>query len=256
MTARLRVLLAACVVLSVAVCAATAAADPTAGPPICSTSTPTTAISGSYGNLVITGNRYVAASTSLAVSGNLTLAPGACLDAFTLGTVTVGGNVLVGQGAILGLGCTPGSLGPPFDQPPCDGQTTSDTVWGSIVANHPMTMYLDGDSIHGNVISIGGGPGPTFDPYVNFPIKDNVIGGNVFVTGWGGAWFGLLRNTIGGSAAIAFDDGVAVGDFGNFDSTEVGQNTISGSLLCFGNRPAANFGDWALLRTSSRARAR
>ena len=243
MTARLRVLLASCVIVSVAVCATTAVADPTAGPPICPPSSPATAISGSYGNLVITGNRYVAASTTLAVSGNLTLAPGACLDAFTLGTVTVGGNVLVGRAAILGLGCTPGSLGPPFDQPPCDGQTTNDTVWGSIVASHPMTMYLDGDSIHGNVISIGGRPGPTLDPYVNFPIKDNVIGGSVFVTGWAGAWFGLLRNTIHGSAAIAFDQGLATGDFGNFDSTEVGQNTISGSLLCLGNRPAANFGD-------------
>ena len=38
---------------------------------------------------------------------NLTIAPSACLDAFTLGTVTVGGNVSVEQGAILALGCDP-----------------------------------------------------------------------------------------------------------------------------------------------------
>ncbi len=222
---------------------ATATADPNVGPPICSPAVPATAIAGSYGNLVITGNEYVAANTTLSVSGNLTLAPGSCLDAFTLGTVTVGGNILVGAGATLGLGCTPGSLGPPFNQPPCDGQTTSDVVWGSIFANHAMTMYLDGDTVHGNVISVGGGPGATLDPYINFPIKDNTIDGNVFVTGWKGAWFGLLRNTIHGSAAIAFDVGVTTGDFGNYDSTEIGQNTVFGSLLCFGNSPAANFGD-------------
>ena len=243
MTKGFRVLLVSCVACVAAVCATSAGADPTAGPPICSPATPATAIAGSYGNLVITGNDYVAAGTTLSVSGNLTIAPGACLDAFTLGTVTVGGSVFVQQGAILGLGCTPGSLGPPFDQPPCNGQTTNDVVWGNIVATNALTMYLDGDTIHGSVISNGGGPGLTLDPYVNFPIKDNVIGGSVLVTRWAGAWFGLLRNTIQGSAVVAFDAGLTTGDFGNYDSTEIGQNTVHGSLLCFGNRPTANFGD-------------
>jgi hypothetical protein len=243
MAGRLRALSVVCVVAVAGVCAALAAADPSAGPPICSPSTPASAIAGSYGNLVITGNRYVAADTTLTVNGNLTIAPGACLDAFTLGTVTVGGNVFVQQGAILALGCTPGSLGPPLNQPPCNGQTTNDVVRGSIVASHALTMYLDGDSIHGSVMSVGGGPGLTLDPYVNFPIKDNVIGGNVIVTGWSGAWFGLLRNTIGGSAVVGFDRGLAIGDFGNYDSTEIGQNTVHGSLLCLGNTPTANFGD-------------
>ncbi len=243
MTTKLGILLAVCTGCFFAFAATTATADPTAGPPICSPSTPTTAIAGSYGNLVITGSRYVAANTTLTVSGDLVVAPGACLDAFTLGTVSVGRNVIVEQGAVLALGCTPGSLGPPFTQPPCNGQTTNDTVGGSIIARDALTMYLDGDTIHGNVISAGGGPGYTLDPYVNFPIKDNVIGGSVFVTGWSGAWFGLLRNTIGGSAIVALDRGLAIGDFGNYDSTEIGQNTVHGSLLCFGNSPAANFGD-------------
>ncbi len=244
MRAKLRILFAACVVgVVAAVAAATATADPTVGPPICSPASPTTAIAGSYGNLVITGNRYVAANTTLSVRGHLVIAPGACLDAFTLGTVTVGGNVLVGKNAILALGCTPGSLGPPFDQPPCNGQTTNDVVWGSIFATLAWTMYLDGDTIHGSVVSVGGGPGPTFDPYVNFPIKDNEIYGNLFVSGWRGAWFGALRNTIHGSALITFNHGVTRGEEGQLDSNEVVQNTVYGSLACFGNNPAVGFGD-------------
>ncbi len=244
MTTKLRVLLLSCLAIGVAVCAAaTATADPTAGPPICSPASPATAVAGNYGNLVITGNRYVAANTTLTVHGNLVIAPGACLDAFSLGTVTVGGNVLVGQGAILALGCTPGSLGPPFDQAPCNGETSHDVVWGSILATRPLTMYLDGNTIHGNVVSVGGGPGLTFDPYVNFPIKDNEIYGNVLVAGWRGAWFGLLRNTIHGSAAVTFNQGVTIGDFGEPDSNEVVQNTVYGSLACFGNTPHVGFGD-------------
>ena len=43
------------------------------------------------GNLTVTGNVYVPDGATLAVSGNLTVAPGACFDAYTQGTVTVGG---------------------------------------------------------------------------------------------------------------------------------------------------------------------
>jgi len=235
-------LLCSCAVLAVAAWAAVAAADPTAGPPICSSAG--TALAGTYnGNLTVTGNAYVAAGTTLTVNGNLTIAPGACLDAFTLGTVNVGGNVLVGQNAVLALGCTPGSLGPPFDQPPCDGQTTNDVVGGNVVGDRPLTMYLDGDTIHGNVVSTGGGPGPTFSPYINFPIKDNTIGGNVVVTGWQGAWFGVIRNHVGGNVLVSGVVGVAIGDFGTPDSTEIATNTISGNLVCTGNSPAAQLGD-------------
>ncbi len=140
--------------LGLSVPEATAAADPTAGPPICTSAG--AALSGSHQNLIITGNTYVASGTTLVVNGNLILAGGSCLDAFTLGTVHVGGNVLVGKGAIFALGCTPGSIGP---TPPCNTQTTNDTVGGNIIADQPYTMYLDGDTVRGNVISIGGGPG-------------------------------------------------------------------------------------------------
>jgi hypothetical protein len=229
---KLRLLLASCTMIVLALGAAAAVADPTAGPPICNG--PGTAIAGSFGNVVIVGNRFVAAGTTLTVHGNLTIARGSCLDAFSLGTVNVVGNVFVGSGAILALGCTPGSIGP---GPPCNGQTTSDTVGGSIVAMQALTMYLDGNTIGGNVVSLGGGPGVTLNPYVNFPIKDNTIGGNVMIAGWRGAWWGFLRNVTHGSVMLLGNSGA------NPDSSEVATNTITGNLTCLGNNPAAQIGD-------------
>lgn len=215
-----------------------ATADPTAGPKICPGTE--TAIAGHYGDLRIRGDRYVASGTTLKVRGDLTIARGSCLDAFTLGTVKVRGNVRVEPGAILALGCTPGSIGP---VPPCNTTTTNDTVGGDIFANHALTMYLDGDTIGGNLISIGGGPGPVLNPYVNFPIKDNTIHGNVFVFGWKGAWFGFLRNVVDRNVVLIRNVGVTIGDLGTPDSTEVVTNTISGNLVCLGNQPPAQIGD-------------
>lgn len=218
----------------IATITATAAADPNSGPQICPSTE--TAIAGTDNTLTIKGNRYVAAGTTLNVVGNLTIAPGACLDAFTLGTVTVGGNVTVDSGAILALGCDPrwnsGGTGPP-----CNNSTTDDVITGSLMALDPLTMYLDADTIEGNLISLGGGPGTTLSPYVDFPIKDNTIDGSVWVGGWHGAWFGFIRNTVGHGVLLA---GI---DDADSDSTEVVTNRITGGLACFGDSPAPQFGD-------------
>ena len=236
---RARILLGLCAVIAAAVMAPTASADPFEGPPICTSAG--TAISGSYGNLTITGNAYVKSGTTLSVAGNLTLAKGSCLDAFTLGTVNVAGNVVVGKGAILALGCSPGAQGP---VPPCGIETTDDTVGGSILASQPLTMYLTATTIDGSVVSWGGGPGPVFHPYVNYPIKENLIYGNLLVSGWQGAWFGVLRNIIYGNATLLNNVGVTISEeTGLPDSTEIVSNTIGGNLVCIGNRPAAQVGD-------------
>ena len=213
--------------------ATSAGANPFVGPPICSNAG--TAVSGAYATLTISGNAYVPEGKTLTVAGNLTLASGSCLDAFTVATVNVGGDINVGPGAILGLGCTPGSLGPPLNQPPCHGVTTHDTVGGSINANAPLTMYLDGNTIHGSVISRGGGPGLNSDTFINFPIKDNTIGGKLLVEGWQGGWAGLVRNHVSGS--VGFSQNASVLDP---DSSEVQTNVIAGDLVCFANSPAAH----------------
>jgi hypothetical protein len=225
----------AIVVVAAAICGvvvASASANPFVGPPICGSAG--AAVSGTYSSLTISGNAYVPEGKTLTVTGNLTLAPGSCLDAFVVATVQVGRNIMVGNGAILALGCTPESLGPPLTQPPCHGVTTNDTVGGSIVADRPLTMYLDGNTIRGDVISRGGGPGLTSETFVNFPIKDNVIGGRLLVEGWQGGWAGAIRNQVSGS--LGWSHNISVVDS---DSNEVMTNVVGGDLVCFANSPAA-----------------
>lgn len=229
---KLRLVLGVCAVVALGVFAVSAAADPTAGPPICSSAG--TSLSGTWGNVTIHGNAYVADGKTLTVRGNLKLARGACLDAFSLGTVHVGGNISVRKGAVLALGCTPDSIGP---VPPCGTSTTDDTVGGNIVAHRPLTMYLDGDHVGGNVVSHGGGPG-SHGQFLNFPVKDNTIGGNLVMFGWHGGWFGAIRNSVGGN--LTFSRNISKQDP---DAGEVVTNTIGGNLICRRNSPAVQVGD-------------
>ena len=211
--------------------ASTAAASPNGlpGPPVCSSAGKS--VSGTHANLTIWGNAVVRGGRTLTVKGDLRIAPGGCLDAFTLGTVTVGGDILVGKGAILALGCTPNAIGP---TPPCGTHTTNDTVGGSILANRPLTMYLDGNHIAGNVISQGGGPG-LHGAFINFPVKDNVIGGRLVIAGWRGGWVGAIRNTVGMNLRFSRNESVQ-----DPDSNEVQTNTVGGDLICWRNSPPAH----------------
>ena len=227
-----KLLLGLCAMLALAVWAAPAAADPTSGPPICSSHG--TAFSGNYRNLTLTGNNYVAAGTTLTVWGNLEIAPGACLDAYSTGTVTVGGNLLVGKNAILGLGCAPEV---DFEAVPCGSTTTDDTIGGNLFALDPYTMYLTADTINGNLVSVGGGPGAPPAPFVNFPIKDMIIHGDALISGWNGGWFGFLRNVVNGNVVVT--NNLA----SDPDSDEVVTNTVHSNLICYGNSPAVQFGD-------------
>jgi hypothetical protein len=228
-TRKVGLALGLCGALTLAVFAAGAAADPFVGPPICSSAGKS--LSGTHRNLTIRGNAYVGKRHTLRVRGTLKLARGACLDAFTLGTVHVGKNLVVERGATLALGCTPNSIGP---VPPCGTKTTNDTVGGSIIGHHPLTMYLDGNTIGGNVVSIGGGPG-LHGQFLNFPIKDNTIGGKLVVRGWHGGWVGAIRDTVGGKLVFSRNGSVQ-----DPDSNEVQTNTVGGDLICWRNSPPAH----------------
>ena len=241
-----RVLVLLIAVVGFGVWAATATADPVFVP-ICLG--PETALSGNYSSLTVTGNYYVPDGQTLSVSGNLTIAPGACLDGFTRGTVTVGRNLLVGKGAILGLGCSVWAIGP---SPPCltpdeiaNGDfsfATDDTVGGNLIANQPLTMYITSSTIHGNLISNGGGD-PSLPPWLSYPIKNTTVGGNLIVHGWKGAWVGVLRSTVGGNMIVSNNIGTRLGDDGQPDSTEVVDNQVGHNLICQHNTPTARVGD-------------
>ena len=68
-------------------------------------------------------------------------------------------------------------------------------VDGNVKANQPLSLYLGSVTVHGNVVSNGGG---TADRFYNFPIKDNTIDGNLIIHGWTGGWWGAIANTVGG----------------------------------------------------------
>ena len=223
--------------------AGTASADPTAAP-ICGSSEATagTALSGNHQNLTVNGIAYVNNGATLNVSGNLTVAPGACLDAFSTGTVHVGHNVSVDNGATLALGCAPGSNGPP-PIAPCFFTTTDDTVGGNITADSPLTMYLTAVTVGGNVVSNGGG---FSTPGLSFPVKNMNIGGNLVLQGWQGgpgAWIGALRNQVGGNLILSNNAGFRPGETNPNDSSEVDGNTVGRNLICQNNVPAAHYGD-------------
>lgn len=249
---KFRLLLAAAVLTAFSGATATAVvatpeiagADPVHAP-ICGSgeSTVGTALSGDYHNLTVTGVAYVDSAATLTVSGNLTVAPGACLDAFSLGTVSVGNNVVVGPRATLALGCAPGANGPP-GTPPCGTTTADDTVGGSIIADQPLTMYLTAVAVSKNVVSSGGG---FSTPGLSFPVKNMIIGGNLVLSGWHGgpqAWIGALRNQVGGNMVVTNNVGDRPGEVsGNNDSTEILGNSVGHNLICNNNTPSANYGD-------------
>lgn len=223
MRLRLLLLVAALVALATGVTAALAG-GPGAG--VCSGGL---VQPGVYSGFTVTGDCFFAGG-SVTINGNLTVANGASLNAHaaTFAVVHVTGNVLVGKGAVLGLG----AYGPP------DIAQTGTVVDGNIVANQPQSLYLSAITIHGNLISNGGsGPG------LNFPIKNLIVGGNVVLQGWNGLWIGLFRSQVGGNVIFSKNSGNQTSESGLPDSSEVANNVISGNLICQGNDPAAQFGD-------------
>lgn len=195
---------------------------------------------GVYDGLTVTGDCTITGAVTS--NGNVRVADGAYLDAAYLGTqLAINGNVNVAKDAILGLGCSFGYHDCGFDPSKWRGAVT---VNGNIVAHQALTMYLDFVTIHGNVVSNGGGDVSLVDPNgLVFPIKDNIIDGNVTVQGWQGAWFGVIRNTVGGNVTVSDTVGTRLGEDGLLDSTEIVTNRIGGNLICRSNSPAALVGD-------------
>jgi len=190
--------------------------------------------SGTYETLVITGYCVIPDDAKVVVKDNLVLKRGAVLNAVTLATVHVHGNVRVGHRAILGLGCTVIGVGCAAD---------SDVrVGGNIVAFKPLTMFIDGVTVCGNVRSFGGGPGldVTHDNIAfNYAFKDNTVHGNVRLMNWRGGWMGAIRNDVSGYVVYARNAG------NDPDANEIVHNMVGGNLGCWGNSPAAQFGDAA-----------
>ncbi len=231
--------------------AATPSSTTCAGTP----ATPASLAGGTYTSVSVTGACEVNAGQVI-VTGNVTVAPGAALaavfannDVGGSGTsgLTVDGNIDVGSGATLLLGCEalhfacaddPNQNNPTLNSP--------GAVTGSIDATNALGVVLHSTTVGGDVIESGGGGGPSCAPsgiFAKFgsPVysdyEDNTIGGNLRVAGLDSCWFGTLRNHIGGS------DTFADNTMTDPDAMENLSNQIGGNLLCTGNSPAVQYGD-------------
>ncbi|MGC8473116.1 MAG: hypothetical protein ACP5PW_01735 [Candidatus Dormibacteria bacterium] len=240
---------------------------------------------GSYERLVVAGACSIPSGT-VQVEGNLVIRPGALLDATTPnsfpepgfpGTLKVGGNIVVQRGAVLILGCgfslTSGHL------VLCSGSTLQrDRVGGNITAVDALAVVIHEVTVDGNVSIIGGGGGPAIadlggrsdtppgcylvagpapwssDPvFSHLPVYSTVegasIGGNLKLIGIQTCWLGVTVNRVGGNV-IALRD-----QTGDPDGNEIAGNVVGGNMVCFGNSPAAQFGDSHQLANTVSGRA-
>jgi hypothetical protein len=222
---------------------------------------------GSYRSVLIAGICYMPAG-NVVINRDLTIAPRALLDAVTPGdpttgkhvvpaTVVVGGNVIVGKGAVLLFGCSPNisCANPPG--------ITFNRIGGSLTAFGAQAVVVHSAAIGGRVSVLGGGGGaaaktcaaqPPGKPVVaglkpwsqdpnldNTPVysdfEDSSVGGSMSVAGLTSCWLGTLRNQVGGDAAFAKNT------MGDPDANEIINNLVGGSMVCLNNTPAVQFGD-------------
>lgn len=200
---------------------------------------------GTYSSLTVVGFCLGPPGGNVIIKGDVTVTRGAVLAAnypsFAPGAPEgdanwlVNGDIGVGASGTLLFGCEPAAG--------CVN-TTHDTVRGNVDADGALGVILHSDTIGGNVSYNGGGGGvncnPGFGPFsfgVFSDAEDDVIGGNLTVSGLRSCWFGEFRNIILGN------DTVNLNRFADPDATEVANNEVFGSLTCFNNTPDAQIGD-------------
>jgi hypothetical protein len=188
-------------------------------------------LSGSYGNVIVSGICGVFGTTT--ISGQLVLTPGSTLvAAFAGADLTVNGNVDVRSGATWLGGCSPDEF-TCIDDP---SGTNTIHVSGNVTETQPLGVVLHGVSIDGNVTEVGGGGGFTCDPSGIFaafdsPVfsvygADSHIGGNVTIIGVTSCWLGITHSQIDGSVHVLNNQ------LADPDAIEILDNTIGGSIVC------------------------
>jgi hypothetical protein len=226
---------------------------------------------GDYGSMRVTGICTMPTG-HVNIWGNLTIAPGALLDAVAPGdptsgtpvvpaSVAISGDVKVLPGAVLLLGCSPNiSCAPPA------AGITFDVIHGDLTAYGAQGVVLHDVAVNGDVQILGGGggaagascaaqaPSPApintaLAPWSEDPalvqtpvytdVEDGQIGGDLRVVGLSTCWLGTLRNWVRGNVSFAHNT------FGDPDAMEIGNNLIWGDFGCWDNSPAPQFGEGA-----------
>ena len=218
-------------------------------------------LAGTYrGDVVVTGVCFVNGGAAV-IKGDLILAPGSALNAkFALNDVagtgrsslTVRGDVKVGYGAVLAMGCE-AINGPCLDDPnAATGGTLTgqNRVLGSVRASGALAVLVTASTIRGDVSLRGGGGGVTcavpatgifaaLQSPVYSDTTGNTIGGDLTITGLRTCWLGALRNQVRGNVVDANNT------MADPDANEILANVVRGSIACFANSPAVQYGDSA-----------
>ena len=216
-------------------------------------------LAGTYrGNVVVTGVCQVNGGAAV-IKRDLILAPGSVLNAtFALNDVaksgtsslTVRGDIKVGRGAVLGMGCEP-NFSPCTDDPNAatGGTLTGQNhVSGDVIGSRALAVIVHASTIRGDARLRGGGGGVTcavpktgIFHLLKSPVfsdsEDNNVGGSLSFTGLRTCWLGALRNHVRGSVV---DIGNKMADP---DANEFLANVIRGNIVCFANTPAVQYGD-------------
>jgi hypothetical protein len=212
-------------------------------------------LTGIHSNVVVTGTCKVSAGRAL-VRGNLTLTSGATLVAAFArnhrthrgrSRLAVSGNLIVLPRATAIIGCEAPAF-PCIDDPHPKHPTLSSStaVGGNLLAVNSLGIIVHHSVIGGNVLQVGGGGGRKCAPRGIFKLfkspvysdyEDNLVGGNLSVSGVHSCWFGALRNVVHGNVAAAANR------MADPDANEVLTNLVHGNIACFGNSPAVQFGD-------------
>ena len=246
------VLAASAVAVGVAAVPQVASAGPVPTVTICVGGTyasPTVIPAGTYGQLVVIGRCVPGPGTLTAQS--LLVYQGAAFASFlSTSTVDVTGNVQLDSGSVFDIGCGTS----PLDDATCPDNpdaTTSDVIGGNLSATGVALLVVHFTTIEGNTKVVGGGGGlscnnlpavlPPTPPFIDFDYDS--IGLNAAVIGLGTCWAGFSDSTIGGTMSYLYNaPGLPDGNF-------LGNNSIGGSLVCYGNFPAPHLSD--ILPTSN-----
>jgi hypothetical protein len=174
------------------------------------------------------------------VSGGLEVTNGSVLIA-AFGSkgsrLTVDGQVVVGQGSTLVLGCNTTSFAcvddPDQSKPTLHSQGK---VTGSVSSSSPLGVIIHSTTIGGNVSQSGGGGGlscapPKTGPFGAFhsPVysdyEDNKISGNVAITQLTSCYLGVIRNHVK-NLTVSNDK------MGDPDAIEIESNVVKQNLRC------------------------
>jgi hypothetical protein len=215
------------------------------GPHVCSgTAKSPGVLSGNYRSGVDVKGVCVVNKGRAHVLGTLRLQPkSVLLAAFGMNhsRLTVSGDVNIGTGATLLLGCSPTSS-PCLDEPNQKQPTLTSKghVSGDLIATAPRAVIVHGSVIGGDVKQVGGGGGVTCKGaktgiFAGSPVfsvyDDSTLNGNVKLSRIKSCWLGLARDQIGGSLKILKNK------LADRDAIEVLTNTIQKNLVCRHNRP-------------------